>query len=182
MTLHTPPPLPLRALPVDPPQPRVRAAARGDSGGSRLGLVMMFLLCSGLPILAATCFVWHRDAASGGGGPLAGGFFYLLAYLFVYLLALLTGLINCWHCVGGLVVAAAFACSGRVTRTSFWVMRAGYGLLSGFLLLELANAGIGPAVRPLAWPIAGDVATWVVPAVGLFPAVGIRWLERRRPR
>jgi hypothetical protein len=102
----------------------------------------------------------------------------MVAVLFVYLLALLTGLFNCWHCVGGFAVACAFAFRGRVSRTSFWVMGAAYGMLSGFLLLGAADENIGAAMRPLGYPIPANVATWVVPAVGLIAAAVIRRLDR----
>ena len=177
MTVLTPPPLPVEALPAEPP--RAAKPAR-DGAESRVGVVLAFFLCAALPIFCATCYVWHRDMTAGGGGLFAGGFFYMLGVLFVYLLAVFSAIFNCWHVVGGFLAACAFACSGPVSRTSLRVMGVGYGLLSGLLLLDAANGGIGPAVQPLAWPVPRPVAAWVVPAVGVLAGAAIRWLERRR--
>lgn len=173
MTVLHPPPLPvqLESAPVAAPPARSR-------GGSRIGLVMMFLLCSALPILGATLYVWHRDMTKGGAGPLSGGFFYLLGFLFMYLIAALTGVMNCWHVVGGFVAACVYAWRGKPNRAGFWVMGAGYGLLSGVLLLDSANGGIGPKMQPLYFPIPATVAVWVVPVIGAVMTAGMWWAER----
>ena len=175
MTVLHPPPLPLKAVPVEPAPVAPPARSRGSS---RIGLVMMYLFCSALPVFGATLYLWHRDMTKGGAGPLSGGFFYLLGFLFAYLLAALCGIMNCWHVGGGFLAACVYAWRGKANRAGFWVMGAGYGLLSGVLLLDAANGGIGPKMQPLYFPIPATVAVWVVPAVGAVMTAGMVWAER----
>lgn len=178
MTVLSPPPLPANDLPPEPEaSPAASPAAAPGRAEFGVSLVFFYLLCSGLPVLAATMYVWNRGL--GGGGLFAGGFFYMLGVLFVYLLALLAGILNCWHCIGGFVAACAFACRGRISRTAWCVMGPGYGLLSALLLLDAANASIGPRVQPLGWPIPVNVATWIVPAAGVLLAAGVWWSDRQ---
>src|SRR5215203_5169572 len=98
MSVLPPPPLPVGALPSNAaaPWPRVHVPT-DDQSTFRVGLVLTFLPCCTLPIVAATLYIWHRDMTAGGAGPLVGGFFYLVGFLFVYLLGFLTAIFNCWH-------------------------------------------------------------------------------------
>jgi hypothetical protein len=141
--------------------------------------VMMYLLCSGLPVFGATLYVWHRHLTPDGN-LVSGGFISMVARLFMYFVAALCGVMNCWHVVGGFVVASVFAWRSKATRAGFWAVGAGYGLLSGLLLLEAANAGMGPRADTLDFPIPRTVAVWVVPAVGAVIAAATQWAERGR--
>jgi hypothetical protein len=103
----------------------------------------------------------------------------MIVRFFMYVIAALCGVMNCWHAVGGFVAACAYAWRGKASRTGFWVMGAGYGLLSGFLLLDAANGGIGPKMQPLYFPIPATVALWVVPAIGAVMTAGMLWASAR---
>jgi hypothetical protein len=166
----------MKVLPFEAGQavpPVVARVARGR----RMGLVMMFLLSCGLTLVVATICVWHRDMIKGGGGFFSVGLLSMLGCLLMYLVAAVCAVMNCWHAVGGLVVACLYAWRGKVSRTGFWVMGAGYGLLSGLLLLDVTNEGLGPASLGLQFPIPRMVAVWVVPAVGALGALATRFVE-----
>ena len=140
----------------------------------------MFLFCCWLPIAAATMHLMCRELIAGNGSFFSGHLMLMIGRVFVLILALIAGVVNCQYALGGLAVCIAFAwTTKKISRAGFWLMGAFYGLLSGVILLDAANAMNGPKVQPLEFPIPRMVGAFVVPVVGLILAGCLRCIKRR---
>lgn len=182
MTVLNPPPLPIKVIPVEPtrllppplPAP-ARPKPRASAGYHGLGVVMMFLFCCWIPIAAATMYQMWNSLIAGNGPFFSGHLMLMIGRVFILILALIVGVLNCQYANGGLAATIAFCCiTGRTTRGGFWIMGPLYGLLSGLLLLDTANAMNGPAAKPLGFPIPRLMGAIAVPMLGIIIAVALR--------
>jgi hypothetical protein len=118
---------------------------------------------------------------AGNGGFFSGHLILMIGRVMILVGALLAGVVNCQYALGGVAVAIGFACKTRkITRVGFWAMGAFYGLLSGLVLMDAANAMNGPKVRPLDFPIPRMVGVVVVPAIGIVLAAVVEMYQRTR--
>ena len=63
------------------------------------------------------------DLIAGSGGFFSGHLILMIGRVFIIILALIVGVINCQYAVGGLAVTVLFACTTKpITRGGFWVM------------------------------------------------------------